>query len=104
MSKKALCIISNLPKDIKRDMIRRALKGGQFASVQWINKKGSLSKANGRIGVTKHLKGGKNTTTHKKELLTLYRVNVGKDNSYCSVNMDTVKQLKCNGNTLNFSD
>ena len=104
--KKALCVISNLPTDIKRKMIIDTIKAGNFFSVTWITKSGKISKMNARMGVIKHLKGGKkcsngssNTVSHLKQYATVYKTKQG----YRNLNLDTVLTLKVKGETIHFS-
>lgn len=108
-AKKALCVISNLPVQMKRQMILDAIDIGSmspFFSVTWTTKSGNVSTMNARIGVKKHLKGGKkcsngttNTVNHLKQYATVYKTNQG----YRNLNLDTVMILKCNGETIHFS-
>lgn len=106
-TKKALCVISNLPVNMKRKMILDAVNGGQFFQVTWIKKDGSIGEMNCRIGVTKHLKntgktysnGSTNTVAHLKQYLTVYKTNKG----YRNLNLDTVLSLKVKGEKIHFS-
>lgn len=108
--KSALCVISNLPTNMKRRMILDVLETGKFATIEWIVKSGKTSKMNCRSGVTKHLKGGKkcsngtsNTVSHLEQYKTVYKVNAGDKNGYRNLNLDTVITLKCEGKTIHFS-
>lgn len=62
---------------------------GRFVSVEFIKKDGSLRKLTGRLGVTKHLKGGV-STLDKDKFITIYdTVNKG----YRAINRDTIKAV-----------
>lgn len=105
--KKSLCVISNLPVNMKRQMILDAVKSGQFFTVTWVTKSGKISEMNCRVGVTKHLKntgkkysnGSSNTVAHLKQYLTVYKTNKG----YRNLNLDTVLSLKVKGEKIHFS-
>lgn len=109
--KKALCVVSNLPVEMKRKMILEAVKKGKFFSVSWVTKNGKISEMNCRNGVKKHLKntgkvcsnGTSNTVAHLSQYLTVYKVNAGDKNGYRNLNLDTVLILKVDGNTIHFS-
>lgn len=106
-AKKNLVVVSNLPVNMKRKMILDATEGGQFFSVTWTKKDGSIGEMNCRVGVKKHLKntgktysnGSTNTVAHLKQYLTVYKTNKG----YRNLNLDTVTVLKINGNVIHFS-
>lgn len=109
-AKNPICVVSNLPTNMKRKMILDTLEKGLFVTVEWIVKSGKVSKMNCRSGVVKHLKGGKkcsngssNTVAHLKQYKTVYKVNCGEKNGYRNLNLDTVISLKCGGNTIHFS-
>ena len=62
---------------------------GRFFTVTFIKKDGSERTLNGRVGVTKHLKGG--VSRAGDQYITVYDVQNG---GYRSVNKDTIKQIK----------
>jgi hypothetical protein len=103
--KSVLCVISNLPSNLKRNMIREACKGGQFVTVEWINKKGTLSKCNGRVGVTCHLVKPENrkrkasTKPAPDHVLNLRKMGKG----YRSVTLDEVVTVRAGGKVIHFS-
>jgi len=86
--------ISAIVKDIKR-----MNSNGQFFTVTFQKKNGDIRKMNCRLGVTKHLKGGQSTTDHVTRLMTVYDV---KSAGYRSINMETVQEIKFNGNHIIF--
>ena len=71
-------------------MIRHNLKG-KFFSVEFYKKDGTPRKLHGRLGVTKHLKGG--TKGYDiSNLLTVFDMQIKK---YRTVNLNTVTKLTC---------
>jgi hypothetical protein len=86
--------IKGLVEDVKR-----LNANGQFFTVTFMKKNGDMRKMNCRLGVTKHLKGGKSTTDHVPRLMTVYDV---KANGYRCINMETVREIKFNGNHIIF--
>ena len=86
----------------KREMLRNLIKdtNGAFFSITWIMKNRKERTMTVRDGVEKYLaqpKGvGSNCQEHCSYLITLFDV---KDCRYKSVNLDTIKSLKC-GNKI----
>ena len=70
---------------------------GKFITVNFIKKDGTVRNLNGRIGVTKHLKGGTSTINHSKYLVVYDTINTG----YRCVNKDTIMSVTCEGLTIN---
>jgi hypothetical protein len=70
---------------------------GKFITVAFIKKDGTARTLNGRIGVTKHLKGGVSTVNTDKYLVVYDTINTG----YRSVNKDTIVSVTCEGLTIN---
>ena len=70
---------------------------GKFFTVVFIKKDGTERILNGRLGVTKHLKGGQ-CTLDKEKYLIVYDV---ASKGYRAVNVDTIKSVSCDG--LNIS-
>lgn len=109
-TKKALCVISNLPVNIKRKMILDQIESGNFFSVTWVTKSGKISEMNARYGVKKYLKkdakkgknGSTNTVAHLKQYATVYKTNTD-NNGYRNLNLDTVLTLKAKGEIIHFS-
>lgn len=66
-------------------MISEAAKDGKFFTVGFTKKDGSQRVMNARMGVTKHLKGGKKTLTDN--YICVYDV---KTEGYRSINPETV--------------
>ena len=63
---------------------------GKFITVDFIKKDGSTRTINGRLGVTKYLKGGK-CTLNKDKYFIIYENN----NGYRAINKETVFALRC---------
>jgi hypothetical protein len=74
-----------------------AKSNGKFITVAFIKKDGTVRNLNGRIGVTKHLKGGVSTVNTDKYLVVYDTLNAG----YRSVNKDTIVSVTCEGLTIN---
>jgi hypothetical protein len=70
-----------------------AKSAGKFLTVTFIKQDGTQRVLNGRIGVTKHLKGGVSTVNTDKYLV-LY--DIAKQDYRC-VNKDTVVKVVCEG-------
>lgn len=69
---------------------------GKFVSVTFTKKDGTTRILNGRLGVNKHMKGGK-STLNPDEYITIYDV-VNK--GYRAVNRNTIKMVVCEGHTV----
>ena len=74
------------------DVIRKT--NGKFFKVLFVKKDGSLREMTCRLGVKKGLRGGKSTTDHLDNIVTVYDI-VAK--GYRNINLDTVKYFKCGG-------
>lgn len=72
---------------------------GRMVTVTFTKKDGTERVLNGRLGVTKHLRGGSRTTDPAQYVSIYDTVNKG----YRSVNKDTIKTLKMDGITLSVS-
>jgi len=76
------------------------LVGNKFFTISFIKKDGTLRKMNARLGVTKYLKGGKKFYNPDDfNYLTVF--DLGKK-QYRTVNLNTVKEVKSNKETLTF--
>lgn len=74
------------------------LVGNKFFTISFIKKDGTLRKMNARLGVTKHLKGGKRSYNPDDfNYLTVF--DLGKK-QYRTVNLNTVKEIKANGKII----
>jgi len=62
---------------------------GRFVTVEFYKKDGSLRILNGRLGVTKHLKGGVSTLDPDKYITIYDLVNKG----YRAVNRSTIRSV-----------
>ncbi len=67
--------------------------GGKFVTVTFTKKDGSERVLNGRLGVTKHLKGGINTVDLDK-FVVIYDMQA---EGYRSINRQTIKSVKIDG-------
>jgi len=87
--------------DIKKtyNKIQEVSKNGKMFGVTFTKKDGSKRKMNCRLGVKKHLRGGKSTTAHIPELLTVYSLDA---EGYRNVRLDTVHEVRGNGKIWRF--
>jgi len=69
--------------------------GGKFITVTFTKKDGSLRTLTGRLGVTKHLKGGV-STLNPDQYVTIYDV---QNSGYRAVNRSTIQSVTCEGVT-----
>jgi len=69
--------------------------GGKFVSVTFVKKDGSLRTLTGRLGVTKHLKGGVSTLDPNQYITIFDVVNKG----YRAVNRETIQSVTFEGET-----
>ena len=87
----------------KREMLRNLIKStnSMFFSISWVKKNGEERTMTVKDGVEKHLvhpKGvGSNNQEHCSNLITLFDV---QDGRYKSINLDTVKSLKCGNKVM----
>ena len=73
----------------------------KFFSIEFVKADGSKRTINGRLGVKKHLKGGRNcNVTLVPKHLTIYDM---QKKGYRNVNLSTVKTLKVSNFTYKFS-
>lgn len=96
MSKQKLLTREELLKEFsimeKRDILKKKL-GSKFFTVVFTKKDGTLRKLNGRLGVTKHLRGGdKGYSDADFNALTVFDVQA---NGYRTVKLDKVSKLIC---------
>jgi len=66
---------------------------GRFVTVTFVKKDGSLRTLNGRLGVTKHLKGGVSTVDHDSYIVIYDVINKG----YRSINRSTIQSVSIGG-------
>lgn len=66
---------------------------GKFVSVDFVKKDGTIRNLNGRLGVTKYLKGGERTTDPNKFICIYDTVNKG----YRSINRSSILKVKVAG-------
>jgi hypothetical protein len=73
---------------------------GRFVTVVFEKKDGTMRTLTGRLGVTKHLKGG-TSTLNADQYITIYDV-VNK--GYRAVNRDTIRSVTINHITASLND
>jgi hypothetical protein len=66
--------------------------GGKFFTIEFVKANGHVRVLNGRLGVTKHLKGG--FAKGKENYIIVYDV---KAKGYRSVNKNTILRVSCGG-------
>lgn len=87
----------------KREMLKNLIKAtnSMFFTITWVKKNGEERTMTVKDGVEKHLahpKGvGSNNQESYSNLITLFDV---QDGRYKSVNLDTVKSLKCGSKVM----
>ena len=74
----------------------RNLVGNKIFTVTFEKKDGTMRVLNGKLGVTKHLKGGKKGYDYK-HLITVFDL---KKKGYRTVNLDTITEIKAQGLTV----
>ena len=82
----------------KRAMVEAT--NGKFFTVSFYKKDGTLRELNGRLKVTKHLRGGESTIVYKENLITIFDREIGQ---YRNVNLDKLVSFKFQGATTTFS-
>ena len=78
------------------DMMRRIIEAmvqDKFFTIEFVKADGSLRKLNGRLGVKKHIKGGRDCNTDKR-IMTVYD-NYAK--GYRNVNLSTINYVVVDG-------
>lgn len=73
---------------------------GKVFTVGFTKQNGEFREMNCRLGVVKHLVGGKSTTAHKKNLVTVFDM---QKKAYRNINVDTLKFMRTGGVEINFS-
>lgn len=94
---KAILLKDWFCKALKDDIVKTT--AGRFLTVEFEKANGENRVMNCRTGVTKHLRGGKSTTAHKADLLTVYDVQVG---GYRSIPISRIKRITMQGKTTVF--
>lgn len=81
---------------ITRELAKKLIENSNtIFSVQFIKKDGSIRDMVCRKGVTKYLKGGKNTVAGYTKYITVFEM---PKQEYRNINIETLQQLKINGN------
>ena len=98
--------VRNSRKTLKKlNILDRAMKSGQFVSIEWCKKDGSLTRG---TFTRKNYKGvgGINTVSHIPKYKTLWEVNrkgkEGKRGRFCNINIFSIKMIKFQGNAFAF--
>ena len=68
--------------------------GGKIFGAVFTKKDGTLRTMNARLGVQKHLKGGKSSASSKNALMTVYDMSA---KGYRMINLSTLQQLTIGG-------
>lgn len=69
---------------------------GKFVTVDFIKKDGTLRTINGRLGVTKYLKGGK-SNLDANQFITIYSM---ADKGYRAIDRETIQSVTIEGVTI----
>ena len=85
-----------MTQDELRAMIQST--NGKMFSCSFTKANGQKRKMNARLGVTSKLRGGHSTTEHKKNLVTVYDMQV---HNYRNLNLDTLETFTFGGKTYN---
>jgi len=88
--------MNNLMNEIKETI------GTKIFSVAFVKKDGTLREMTCRLGVTKHLKGGE-LKYNASEVGNLIVFDMQKK-AYRTINFNTIKRIKVNGNDYNFNE
>ena len=72
---------------------------GKYFTVVFKKKDDSIRKLNGRLGVKKHLRGGKDTTAHLDHLINVFEKG---STGYRKINLDNLISFTFKGETTNF--
>jgi hypothetical protein len=83
----------------KLQTVKNVASSGKIFSVEFTKKDGSSRKMTCRLGVKKHLRGGRNTVRHIKKYVTVFSM---ADKGYRNVNIQTLKTVKGSGQVFNF--
>lgn len=75
----------------------RNLVGDQFFSVRFVKKNGEVRDMTCRLGVTKHLRGGEDSTAHLGNIVNVFES--AADTKYRKVNLTSVQRIKANKQT-----
>jgi hypothetical protein len=89
--------------NINRNEAKEIILGtnGKLFSVTFIKKDGSLRDMTCRLGVQKHLKGGKSTTSHIERLITVFEMISGiSEPRYRNINTETLTRVRVDGETF----
>lgn len=82
-----------------KSLIEGAIKStqGRFFTVTFRKQNGQLRKMNCRLGVKKHLKGGKSTTAGYDNYITVFDM---VSHQYRTINLDTITEFRGNRTVL----
>lgn len=74
---------------------------GKIFSISFTKADGSVRRMQARLGVNKHLRGGKDSTAHLKQYLNVFDM---QKQGYRKVNLDTLKMFKYGDVEYNFEE
>lgn len=83
--------MNTLRKSQLNEQFIRELVGNSFFTIEFIKKDSTLRKLNGRLGVTKHLRGGQDSTSHIDKYLNVFEN--GSETKYRKVNLETTQKI-----------
>jgi len=77
------------------EAVNEIRKSRGFMGVKFVKKDGSIRTLNCRLGVKKHLRGGKDTTHHIPKYITVWSRH---DREYRKINANTILAVTTRGN------
>lgn len=85
----------------KIQQVRKLIEAtnGNFFSVEFQKKDGSLREMTCRTNVTKYLKGGVSGTANYEQYVTVFDV---QKNAYRNINAETIRRFKCGEMSISF--
>ena len=89
----------NLKERIK--LVHSAGENGHVFTVKFVKKDGSERVMNCRLGVTKHLHGGEDSTSHIDKYVNVFDM---QKETYRKLNVETMKELRYGGKTVEFEE
>lgn len=89
---------------MKNEQIRKMFEAtnGRAFSVTFVKDDGSIRRMNGRLGVTRHLKGGRSTIEGKPNLLGCYDMQIPDGKGYRCIPLDRIISAKLDGVEMTF--
>lgn len=78
------------------ELVDKAGENGRVFGVSFVKKDGSLREMTCRLGVTKHLHGGEDSTSHIPKYINVFDMN---KEAYRKINAETLKEIRFGGET-----